>query len=235
MISVCMATYNGESFIKEQLTSILCQLGDNDEIVITDDASTDKTVDIITNIKDKRIKLSINPKNFGVIYSFNLSLENSKGDIIFLSDQDDIWLESKVDLCVTRLRTYDLIVTNCYVTDENLNVIQNSFFSCLDSGAGIIKNFYKNTYVGCCMAFNRKILKEVLPIPRGLMMYHDAWIGMISNIKYSVFFEKRPLLLFRRYPGNSSSSTEKSSNGLVFKVFSRVQLFFLILRRMYFG
>lgn len=95
MISVCMATYNGEEYIKEQLESILCQLGEMDEIIISDDGSTDNTLNIIESYNDSRIKIHINTGKHGFVYNFENALQKAKGEYIFLSDQDDIWLPEK--------------------------------------------------------------------------------------------------------------------------------------------
>ena len=95
--SVCIATFNGEKFIKEQLDSILCQLGVDDEIIISDDSSVDQTISIIESYKDKRIKIFVNQKFSSPIYNFENAIMKSRGDFIFLSDQDDIWQSDKVE------------------------------------------------------------------------------------------------------------------------------------------
>ena len=94
MVSVCLASYNGEKFIKQQIDSILCQLGKHDEIIISDDSSTDRTVQIIKNYNDPRIKLIEDCKFQSPIFNLENALKQAKGDYIFLSDQDDFW-ESK--------------------------------------------------------------------------------------------------------------------------------------------
>lgn len=231
-ISVCMATYNGEKYIKEQLNSILLQLSENDEVIITDDISTDKTVDIIKSFNDNRIKIYVNNKKLGATANFNESLSKASGDIIFLSDQDDIWLDSKVSTSLEHLKIYDLIVTNCKVVDENLNITHESYFNVVGSGNGLVKNLYKSTYLGCCLAFNRKVLDAILPIPNNLMMYHDWWIGFIAEQKFKVYFESKPLLLYRRHGNTTSSTVGKSKNNLFFKIKSRWQLLTLGLKRL---
>ena len=141
MISVCIATYNGEKYIKEQLDSIINQIKEDDEIVISDDNSTDRTLEIINSYKDKRIKIyHSNARNFKK--NFENALGNANGDIIFLSDQDDVWIDGKYEMCVSALQKYDLVVTDSTVVDENLNIIYPSFFSYYKSGPGIIKNLY---------------------------------------------------------------------------------------------
>ena len=162
MISVCMATYNGENFIKEQIDSILPQLSDDDEIVISDDGSTDKTVDIIENYGDSRIKL-LKYKSFrSTIYNLENALKDSKGDVIFLCDQDDKWNEDKVNICLSYMNEYDLIIHDAYITDSDLNITHDSFFKVNNTKYGKWQNIIKNGYHGCCMVINRNLLKAVL-------------------------------------------------------------------------
>lgn len=95
-ISVCMATYNGAKFLTQQLESIIPQLNEEDELVIVDDCSTDNTLRIIQSTNDFRIKIFLNETNRGHVYSFGRALELASNDIIFMSDQDDIWLEGRI-------------------------------------------------------------------------------------------------------------------------------------------
>ena len=119
MISVCLATFNGEKYIYQQLSSILSQLSDIDEIIVSDDGSADKTIEIVKSIKDKRIKLFHNPYRQGIIHNVENALRESKGNIIFLSDQDDVWLNNKISVCLQHLQCADLVISDCYVTDES--------------------------------------------------------------------------------------------------------------------
>lgn len=232
-ISVCMATYNGEKYIKEQLDSILCQLSEHDEVIISDDISSDGTIAIIEALNDNRIKVFINEVKLGASANFNVSLSKASGDIIFLSDQDDIWLDEKVSLCILNLKIYDLVVANCKVVDNDLNLLNKSYFDLVHAGKGTIKNLYKSTYLGCCLAFNRKVLDSILPIPNNLMMYHDWWIGFIAEQKFSVYFENKPLLLYRRHENTTSQTVGKSKNNLFFKIKSRLQILMLGLKRLW--
>lgn len=111
MISVCIATHNGAHYIKEQIESILCQLGTNDEIIISDDGSTDNTIDILLAFNDKRIiiyhyKQPVKSKHshIYVCKNFENALKHAKGDYIFLADQDDWWMPNKVMKCLEDLK-----------------------------------------------------------------------------------------------------------------------------------
>lgn len=112
MISVCIATYNGERFIREQIGSIINQLGNEDEIIISDNGSTDSTIDIIKEIDDKRIKLIKGPEKKSPTSNFENALMHAKGEYIFLSDQDDVWKDNKISICMQYLKHYDCVISD---------------------------------------------------------------------------------------------------------------------------
>ena len=117
MISVCVATYNGEKFIREQIESILCQLSSDDEIIVSDDGSTDGTIVIINCIGDKRIRIIEGPRKHSPTFNFENALKEAKGDYIFLADQDDVWKTNKVEVCMKWLQKYDCVVSDAEVTE----------------------------------------------------------------------------------------------------------------------
>lgn len=208
-VSVAMASYNGAKSIAQQIDSILENLEENDEIVISDDGSTDGTIEIINKYiqKDARIKLIQGPKN-GVKANFTSAMQNCSGKYIFLSDQDDIWSKNKVEKVLPVLEQHDLVVHDCIVTTSSISqVIEPSFFKYRNSGSGILKNIYKNTYIGCCMAFSRRLMKKAIPIPNDIEM-HDQWIGILNDILYkNTYFLNEPLIFYRRHDNNVSSFT----------------------------
>lgn len=166
MISVCMATYNGEKYIKDQLLSILKQISSNDEIIISDDLSEDKTIEIIESLNDSRIKLFLN-KERGYTNNFQNAIQQASGDYIFLSDQDDIWIDNKLEVMVEKLLKYDFVVSDAKIVDSQLESLGSTYFELRGGGAnGFMNNLKKLKYIGCCMAFRRLILKKVLPFPR---------------------------------------------------------------------
>ena len=218
MISVCLACHNGEKYIKEQLNSILCQLSDNDEVIISDDGSTDSTLDIIKGLNDSRIKLFTqhSPKGLpGYEYAtlnFENALRNAKGDFIFLSDQDDVWVKNKIKVSMTYLKEYDYIVSDAYVTDADLNVVSDTRFVKEEK---VHFNKYlavvlSTPYQGSCAAFKRCVLDKAMPFPIGLQS-HDRWIGNVAAFyfKYKIIPEK--LIYYRRH--NSTTSTAFSKGG----------------------
>lgn len=231
-ISVCIATFNGENYIRDQLTSILPQLSSEDEIIISDDLSTDRTIENVKSLGDPRIVIIKNDGPRNPTSNFENALRNSKGQYIFLADQDDVWLENKVSVCLEILTSYDLVLTDCVVVDDNLNSINRSYFALINSKPGIIRNLTKkNSYIGCCMAFSREVLEKALPFPKRIPM-HDFWIGMVAEFFFTVFFLNERLVLYRRHSGNASPTTGKSSNSIFTKIGFRCQIVWAITQRL---
>lgn len=223
MVTVCLATYNGDKFIREQLQSILVQLDENDEIIISDDSSTDRTLEIIENFKDCRITILRNQLFKNPIYNFENALKYANGEFIFLADQDDIWLPNKIQITKEKLMIYDVVVSNCLVVDRDLKVLHSSFFSLNKSQPGFFHNILKNSYLGCCMAFRKQILDLALPFPAKIPM-HDVWLGLVSELFYKCYFIQEPLILYRRHGGNESPTGETSPYSFARKLTFRIRL-----------
>lgn len=226
--SICMGVYNGEKYIYKQIESIISQLSGNDEMIISDDGSTDKSVAIINSFNDKRIKILKNTKNKGPVGNFENALNHASGDYIFLADQDDIWLSNKLETHITAHKLHDLVISDCYVVKENGQILYDSFFAERGSKAGLLKNMHKNSYIGCCMSFNRKILDIALPFPSYIHM-HDWWIGLVAELKGSPFFCKEKLIYYVRHDNNASPTLEQSGYSILKRVKNRTQLLFGLL------
>lgn len=205
-----MATKNGERFLHEQIDSILGQLDEDDELVISDDHSSDQTVAIVESYRDPRIRLLKHSTAIGITRNFEAALESSRGDVIFFADQDDLWLPQKKMIMLDHLAKFDLVISDCLIVDETLRTAHRSFFSVNGSRKGLVKNLLKNSYMGCCMAFNRKLLLRALPFPDDIPMY-DQWIGMIGELYFKVKFVHEPLVYYRRHGMTATSSGEASS------------------------
>ncbi|NOU01177.1 MAG: glycosyltransferase family 2 protein [Gallionella sp.] len=222
MVSVCIATYNGEKYIREQLESILSQLSANDEVIISDNCSSDSTGAVIDSFNDSRIKFHTFVER-NVISNFENALSRATGDVILLADQDDVWMVGKVARIMRELEIFDVVMTDCRVVDEQLNVLHDSLFEFTKPRVGILRNLVKNPYTGCCMAFNRKVLDAALPFPKNLPM-HDWWIGLVGEIVGRVKLIDQPFLLYRRHGANASTLTMPSSFGWKKKIAMRVGL-----------
>jgi glycosyltransferase involved in cell wall biosynthesis len=207
-ISVCMATYNGERFIYAQIASILPQLKGEDELVVVDDCSTDRSVSIIESFQDKRILLLRNPQNCGVLKAFERALRTASGEVIFLADQDDVWRADKVDRFISLFRArpdVSLVQSGIEIIDAagNISAVPNTKLKRFRPG--VIQTLISNSYQGSAMAFHRSILEYSLPFPSDIPM-HDMWIGITNHFVGKAAFIEERLLYYRRHGGNVSPS-----------------------------
>lgn len=230
MISVCMATFNGEKYVKEQIDSILIQLSIEDELVISDDGSTDRTLKIIESINDSRIKVYKNTSKQGYSHNFENAIKKASGDYIFLSDQDDVWLSNKVGSMLPYLKEDNLVMSDAYITDENL-IIKDRMKTWRKYKKGYFQNLYKNIYAGCTCAFTKNIKNKCLPFPHSEYVKHDNWIGLISELQFNVIYIDEALIYHRRHSSNHSSMTGKSTRSIFYKIMSRLILLVETLKR----
>ena len=194
-ISVCLATYNGEKYIKEQLDSILPQLSANDEIIISDDNSTDDTINIIRSLNDERIKIYVN-KTKGIVKNFENALNNASGDIIFLSDQDDVWKNDKVKKILSAFssdNSLTLVFSNAEIIDENGISKNYNFFKDNEANyTSIFKAFFKNQFLACqislVMGFLPALLLSGLMFPISSMPAFFRYLTAVLPQRYFVSF-----------------------------------------------
>lgn len=233
MVSVCMITYNGERFVKDQIMSILNQLSGSDELIISDDGSVDRTIEVIQNIGDSRIKLLQGNKFRNPTFNMENALKYAAGDIIIMSDQDDIWLDNKVEVIKGYMKDFDYVVSDCFITDGELNIIHKTRFI---PEANIATNKYlalfkPTPYQGSCAAFNSKVLKKALPFPKYIQS-HDRWIGYIASFFFKHKLIPERLIYYRRHDNNvSTSSTGKSRNSILDKIKFRFGYIYALIGR----
>lgn len=185
-ISVCMATYNGEKYVVEQMRSILKQLKHNDEVIVVDDFSSDNTLNLLRGLNDSRIRIYLNKRNMKHVFSFNRAISLAKKDVIFLADQDDVWIKDRVASMANKL-----IDSGAMLLSSNHDRIGNTIYLPLyellsSESSKHFKNIFniymgKANYFGCCMAFRRDFVKLILPIP-SFVKSHDLWISIASNL-----------------------------------------------------
>ena len=214
MISVAMITYNGLAFLPAQVASILDQLADQDELVISDDGSTDGTWDFLADLaqKDPRIHLLRNQGRPGIIGNFDHALQHCRGEIIFLSDQDDLWYPGKVARLSEALSTPPmpwLVQSDATLINAQDQVTAPSFYALRHSRPGFWVNFWRNTYQGCTLAFRRELLEIALPLPASLPM-HDMWLGLLAELTGQVRFIPDRLTGYRRHDDNQSALSPRS-------------------------
>lgn len=220
MISLVMTTYNGEKYIIEQLDSILSQSVQPDEVLIFDDGSVDQTV-ILVNDYIKRHKLSnwkihVNKENLGFNKNFRHALNESNGDIVFLCDQDDIWMKDKIEKIMQHLNRGDILslASDFVLIDENgKNINSNDIrdkYGMLDFNINefsIVEVSYedllmKNYAQGCTMAVKRELI-QLLRQDETNNLEHDWSLSLIAAIHNGCYFYKEPLIKYRVHSDNA--------------------------------
>lgn len=214
-VSIAMAAYNGEKYIREQIESILIQLESDDELIVSTDKSSDDTNSILSDIasKDSRVKVFSNPYKPGVVKNFQNAVEHCNGDIIFFSDQDDVWMENKIDLVRKEFEDMHVavVIHDAKLTDANLNVTQPSTFA-LRGGVRTTfwGNFIRLSYIGCCMAFRAAYKDVLVPIPT-IYRSHDWWTGcLLSTGKTKIKAINEPLIYHRDHDNNATPKKRPS-------------------------
>ena len=216
-VSVAMAVYNGEKYVRDQIISILRQLRKDDELIISYDESSDNSLSILTEFarSDRRVKIYNNPYKSGVVKNFQNAVEHCSGDIIFLSDQDDVWLPNKVDrvLCEFEDSHVAVVIHDSKLTDSDLNIKFDSTFK-LRGGVrtSFLGNIYRLSYIGCCMAFRGFYKELVVPFPT-IYRSHDWWIGsLLSCGRTKIKAIDEALILHRDHANNVTPKSRPSLN-----------------------
>lgn len=225
-VSVCLASFNGEMYIIDQVYSILAQLESSDELVISDNGSTDNTIEIISKLNDRRIRV-VHCEVPGVCNNFENAIASSTGDVLILSDQDDVWLPGRLEVALTALQSSDLSLVNFKSVDANLNFIKINH---RQPQMSLPMTLLVNGYTGCCMAMNKVVLNAVLPFPKGLPM-HDWWIAILCQIFFDVKINSDAYILYRRHGSNLSSTGEVSAAPLLTRLWLRLIMLRMVLER----
>lgn len=223
MVTIIMATYNGEKFVGEQIDSILSSTYKEFELHIYDDGSKDSTRDILRQyekLSPDKIKVFHNENNLGVILNFLQAVRRTTSDYIMLCDQDDVWKSDKIAITLNKMRKMEAqmgkdiplaVFTDAIVVDQNLNILHNSF---IKSGylnphkTDLPHLLMENKMIGCTTMMNaylRKILHEH-EIPRQAR-YHDWWIALIATAFGGIGYLDRGTLYYRQHGGNIVGNT----------------------------
>jgi glycosyltransferase involved in cell wall biosynthesis len=212
-----MATYNGQRFVREQLDTIVPQLSGEDEIILIDDQSTDGTLALLKELQQElagkigspRIFLAAHAKNLGVVHTFEETLRDATGDILFLADDDDRWAPDKVERVLKAFAAdpdLQIVSTGLELIDEEGRPISTSgFLRHRRFSAGVLANMMHNQFQGSAMALRSTVLQYVLPFPKDKLFLHDVWIGLRTLLHGGkVLHLEAPLLFYRRHGANVS-------------------------------
>ena len=219
MLSIAMATYNGEKYLAEQLDSILSQTVQDFELIVCDDCSTDATVEILNRYaeKDSRIKVFVNDRNLGFKKNFEKAIRLCSGEYIALSDQDDVWLPEHLEKLLNLIGDADIACGNAeLVNAEGYRIGQmlseNEHLFCLYEKDLLLYRIIclYDPFQGASMLIKSGFLKNtgVLPIPDGVL-YHDAWFAACACVQSGINYIFEPITLYRQHGYNSSGVKKK--------------------------
>lgn len=218
MISIAMATYNGEKYLGDQIDSILNQTIQDFELIVCDDCSTDNTWNILLDyqLHDKRIKCYRNEKNLGFKKNFEKAIGLCTGDYIALSDQDDVWTEEHLEVLFENIGESDLVGAGAFLSDKDgkpFEKEQNSHFG--EQISCFIKNkddwfFYllhQNCFQGAASLFKKSLVKKALPIPENIQ-FHDYWLALIAASDGGFKYVDKKIFFYRQH-GNNVTDNER--------------------------
>lgn len=218
MISVALASYNGEAFIREQIDSILGQrVKEPIELVVCDDCSTDSTSNILLECakNDARVRVFFNDTNIGFIKNFQKALSLCKGEFIAFSDQDDVWELDKLENLINRIGDKDFIFSNALLVDKNnvsMGVTMKNACNYrhvpIDKFALFKRLVHQNFVQGSTMLARAQFLKSLPPVP-DFVDGHDYWYAINSCVKNGFAYFDECTIRYRRHKAATSSVNKK--------------------------
>ena len=221
-ISFVLASYNGAVFIKEQLASILAVIGSRDEIVISDDGSTDSTLEQVSALDDVRIRVLPAGERLGYQANFARAVAASKGKYVFFSDQDDICLPARVPLSLAALQKSACVCGDAVVVNEVLSPLYESHFAHRRARFSVGWLIARPSVIGATLACRRDFLFANLPFPHGVP--HDMWLSVQAARGKRLAVVREPFILYRRHKDVVSSTSAVSRRPLLMRLAERGRL-----------
>lgn len=235
MISIAMATYNGEEFLEKQLDSILHQTIQEFEVVVCDDQSKDSTWQILKQYakRDKRFHIYRNEKNLGFKKNFEKAIGLTQGDYIALCDQDDIWYPRHLEILLNNIGNNMLCIGNCDMIDKNGNVYNTRYYEDSQQYRYLYNDsirqscrilFVNNPFQGASMLVNRNFINTIIPFPKEVR-YHDVWLSLLGCFCGFIFTQEK--VNQYRMTGNNVTGlrTNQFSKWIMFKIFIKYVIF----------
>lgn len=234
-VSVCMAAYNGSKYIEEQIRSVLPQLAQDDELIIVDDCSSDDTMDVVGALGEPRIRLTRNERNIGYVRTFERAIGLSRGEYIFLCDQDDVWLEGRLEQMIPALDSSLVVASNFRYTGGSPRRIERLRLRAKDSNRtwpNILTLWIGiRPYYGCAMAFRKQAKDAILPFPSFMKETHDQWIALVGNLAKSIVHLDADTLIRRLHDDNTTPKKLRSASKIISARIAYVREFFLARER----
>jgi glycosyltransferase involved in cell wall biosynthesis len=215
IVSVAMATYNGSAYLREQLESIAAQTRPPDELVVSDDRSSDETLAILREFASGapfRINLYQQPAKLGYPQNFSAALEQCSGKFVFLCDQDDVWMPEKIDSvldCFHRAPQAVLVIHDLEICRSDLTAVGQTKIDRLANDYDLQRDYM----TGAAMAVRGEFLRLCLPIPNLAGIGHDGWLNRCALAVKRKEVHHKKLTLFRRHDNNASPSYNPDSAG----------------------
>ena len=214
-ISIALCTYNGEKFLPAQLESFIRQTRPPDELVVCDDCSTDESVHLVEEFARRAafpVRLNRNEKNLRSTKNFEKAIALCTGDLIFLSDQDDVWMPEKLARIETEFDKnpkIGMVFSNAQIVDENLQATGDDLwsFTFSDERRDAARNgkfldvlLSQNVVTGATMAFRSRYRRSFMPIPGDVPnLIHDGWIALVIAAKAEIAFVDETLVKYRQH------------------------------------
>lgn len=228
-ITVVMATYNGARYLPEQINSLLAALGPNDEIVVSDDSSTDETRRVVSANTDPRIHLLPAGPRLGYQGNFQRAIRASRGQFIFFSDQDDLCLPQRIGNSLAALEDADCVCGDAILVDQDLVVLQPSFFAAREARFSALRLFIRPAVIGATMACRRDFVMKNLPFPPKVP--HDMWLSIRSARRGRLAVSREPFILYRRHAATASITGNSAQHRSLPKILAeRLRLAWALLR-----
>lgn len=210
MISIALATYNGEKYLREQMDSILNQTVKDFELVVCDDCSSDSTLQILNDYteNDARIKVFRNEQNLGFKKNFEKAISLCTGDYIALSDQDDVWTENHLQVLLENIGGNDLIGANAFLCNEKAEPIGIDLLSCSkidflpeSKDDWFFFLLHSNIFQGAACLIKKSLVQKALSIPENVK-FHDYWFAIVAAANNGVAYINECILYYRQHGTN---------------------------------
>lgn len=223
-VDILLAAYNGGEYLEAQINSLLSQTYSNWSLILRDDASSDNTTSIIRRyareLPEKIMLIEDSDGRLGYAQNFARLMNYSENGYMMFCDQDDIWLDNKIELTLRRMLELEaatgkdmplLIATDLYVTDGSLNLLSNSFWKYArlnPNHAFLNRLLVQNVLVGCTIMINKTLRDLVLPLPVAEIT-HDGYIGLVTSVFGKIECIRTPTVLYRRHDRNVTNIPEE--------------------------